>query len=69
VISSAPLSAQSYLNLSFEDWSNGAPTGWYLDGSGVQYSADTSTMVDGVRSLRITSLTNDRTQDGGAPSI
>lgn len=66
VISSAPLSAQSYLNLSFEDWSNGAPTGWYLDGSGVQYSADTSTMVDGVRSLRITSLTNDRTQDGGA---
>jgi erythromycin esterase len=66
VVSSTPLAAQSFLNLSFEEWSNGAPTGWYLDGSGVQYSADSSTAVDGAQSLRIASLTNDTTQDGGA---
>jgi erythromycin esterase len=66
VVWSAPLAAQSFLNLSFETWSNGAPTGWYLGGGPFQYSADLSTAADGAQSLRIASLTNDTTQDGGA---
>ncbi len=68
ILSSALLSAQSDLNLSFETSApGGLPAGWTLfntAGSSFRDVVDSSTAVDGAQSLRITSLTSTPNQWG-----
>ena len=67
LLSSAPLGAQSYLNLSFESVaSNGSPAGWssYSTDSSYQFVLDTGSAVDGSRTLRISSSTGGANQHG-----
>ncbi len=66
LLQAALLSAQTDLNLSFENATGGAPTAWYLNSNSFQYTLDASTAVDGAQSLRMTSLTGDVTQWGYA---
>jgi erythromycin esterase len=66
VFACALLSAQSYLNLSFENASGGVPTGWssYSAASSYQFAVDTTTAVDGAQSLRISSRSAATNQNG-----
>ena len=68
-LSLAPAGAQSFLNLSFESAaSNGVAAGWstYSNGGAYQFALDGNTAVDGLRSLRIFSLTGTANQNGYA---
>ena len=67
IFACAPLSAQSYLNLSFETVSAQGPTGWTAFSSDpiYQFVVDTSTAVDGAQSLRISSTLANANQYGG----
>lgn len=65
----ALLTAQSALNLNFQNTTYNLPDGWYFGGGPFQYSIDTSTTYSSTQSLKIASLGADTTQFGDASLI